>query len=255
MRKNICISVLVLVLLGGVNCFAGEWEYSGLVSASYNETHVSSNWSGSEQNSKSWMMKGDFRAGKESDVLSRRNTFKAEYGQSSVSGSPSQITADFIDMESIFMRKFNLYVNPYAAASLISQFNEFFDPVVSGQSLGLGWQLIKKENQDLSLRLGGALKQTFESSERPVYDSGAESAVNYSMDFGSGRKFVSELKIFTPFDGSADLRWDSSLYVKLREYLSASLGYLALLGPEPQSFPEDVQTRVTTGLAFSFNLL
>ena len=255
MMKNIGIAVLALLLPGAVNCFAGEWKYSGIVAASYNETHVSSNWSGSEQNSKSWMMKGDFRARKESDVLSRRNTLKAEYGQSSVSDSPSQVTADLIDMESVVMRKFNLYVNPYAAVSLVSQFNEFFDPVVAGQSLGLGWQLVEKENQDLSLRLGGALRQTFKSSEKPVYGSGAESAVNYSIGFGSGRKFVSELKVFTPFDGSADLRWDSSLYVKLREYLSASLGYLAVLGPEPQSFPKDVQTRVTTGLAFSFNLL
>ncbi len=254
MRKIILTAALLLAFTS-LKGYGARWEHSGVISASYNQTAVSGNWEGSETDSRSWMLKADWKTLRISSTGKWENTVNTEYGEVSLSGSETEVSADLIDLESLYTRKLNLYVNPYAAFTVVSQFNQFFNPALLGQSAGLGWDIISSDNQTLNLRAGGALRQKLQKSREPVHERGAESVVSYSLKIGEGARFISELKFFTIFKGSADMRWDSGLYFKLNQYLTARAGYLALFDQEEKNFPRDIQTRLSLGLGFSFNLL
>ncbi len=255
MKQVIYISAVAFVLLLLRSSEALSWEYSGFAGFDYNETIVSDNWEGSEQDSKNWMISLDLSAEREREYDNWLNTLKSEYGEASVSGGSSQVSADLIDIESVYTRKLNVYLNPYGAASVISQFNEFFNPSVLGQSAGLGWSLIKQPDQTLNTRIGAALRQRLEKGEEPLHQTGAESVTSYSLKMREGTRFVSELRLFTEFEEEFEMRWDNSLYVKLRQYLTARAGYLVLYGPSGKYFIDNARTRFTLGLGFSFNLV
>ncbi|MBN2406228.1 MAG: DUF481 domain-containing protein [Elusimicrobia bacterium] len=256
MKMNILCAVLLVCVAG--TAAAGDWKISGIIGANYSETAVSDNWTAGETDARSWMLMGDGAAERDGELTDWLNTLKAEYGKASLSGSGEQENADLIYMNSIYKYKLTPSINPYAALNADSQFTEFFDPSVLTESAGLGWNILVKDDQNLNTRMGIAFKQTMLSGAETGSETGAESITAYDLKLREYAKFVSEFKVFTAFDAGADVRWDSSLYVKLGKYLTAQVGYLVIHEydadmPRPE-LPEDIQTRLTFGLGLSYNL-
>jgi len=237
--------------------FAGAegWKVSGIIAANYSETAVSDNWSGGEADARTWMIKGEGSAEKDMEKTNWLNTAKMEFGKASLGDDPEQENADLIDMDSVYSYKMNSCLNLYSAVTADSQFTELFDPAVIGESAGIGWILVAKEKQNLKTRAGAALRQTVASGADTENDTGAEWITNYDLKMNEHTKFVSELKMFTAFEASADTRWDNSLYIKLGEYLTAQAGYLLVNSGMPGTDLKDtIETRLTFGLGISYNL-
>ncbi len=255
MKKYIFLLITITALTPKAE--AG-WEISGSLSANYSGTAVSDNWEGSESNAKNWMVQSDIYADLEEKKSDLSNSLKVEYGESTSEDESFKVTADRIYLESVYSYKVSRYGNPYASFSAETYFRNFFDPGELTEAAGISWDVLKKEEQTLKTRMGGALKQTLSKDEKPKHDTGMQWVTNYSLKIAKNIRYISELNMFTAFDGGADMRWDNSLHVELNRYLTARIGYLALHdydpdGPSPK-FPDDIQHRLTFGIGASFNL-
>ncbi|MFC2061601.1 DUF481 domain-containing protein [Elusimicrobiota bacterium] len=250
---------ILLTVIAGIiaisSAGAEDWKITGFIGASYSETAVSDNWAGGEVDVRNWMIRGEGSAEKDLEKTNWLNTSKLEFGKASLGDAPEQENADLIDIDSVYSYKMNDYVNPYLAVTADSQFTELFDPAVYGESAGIGWLIISRQDQNLKTRTGLAFRQTAASDIDTVSNTGAEWITNYDLLLNEYAKFVSELKMFSAFDASVDTRWDSSLYVKLGKYLTAQVGYLLVNPGVPgMDFEDTVQTRLTFGLGFSYNI-
>ena len=98
------------------------------------------------------------------------NSYKFGYGQARLGSQSIRKTDDKIDLESVLTYKIGVYINPYASATLKTQFMEgvtfdasghakpvsnFFDPAYLTQAVGVGYQPIP----EVKTRLGAALRE------------------------------------------------------------------------------------------------
>ncbi|MGM0442467.1 MAG: DUF481 domain-containing protein [Elusimicrobiota bacterium] len=254
MRRITLYTILICFTASGL-LKGAEWDLSGVAGANYSQTAVNDNWSGGETNSRDWSFKSDGAAERETEKTSWLNSLKFEFGKTSVDNGPEQESSDLIYYNSIYKYKHNLYVNPYISFNTDTQFTDFFDPVTLTESAGIGWNIISGESQNLRTRVGAALKQSIVSKKETYRETGGEWISNYDLNLNEHVKLVSELKMFTAFDAKTDTRWDTSLYFKLGKYLTAQTGYLLINNKQPgKDFSDTVETKLTFGLGFSYNL-
>lgn len=257
MKKAVYICV-ILGILNSIKVYGSDWKLSGLLGVSYNETSISDNWSGGETDARNWIIKGEGSAEKDAEKINWLNILKLEYGKASIAESAEAENADLVDFDTIFSYKLNKYSHPYLAFMVDTQFTEFFNPAVLGESAGIGLIIYKNDMQNLKTRVGFALRQTIYKNLDDEIDTGAEWITNYALILNQNIKLVSEVKIFTAFDAGADLRWDNGLYIKLSKYLTSQIAYLVIHNYDPEAprpeLPDDIQTRLTFTLGISHNL-
>lgn len=281
MKKILLLSVLAFY---GAALFAQDpkWNFKGMFGASYNETMVSSKWSGAEKNSRSWQFKLDASAERDSEKTNWMNILKEEFGKSKVGNDSETESADLIDFSSVLFRKLSVCVNPYISFILDTQNQEFLYPVTYSESAGLGWDIIKTKEQNLKTRSGVAFRQIYDKRHNKIdpatnlvvqysaadniktsqietskSETGAEWITNYDLLMTATSKFVSEARVFTAFKGGVNLRWDNSVYFQLAKYLTLQLGHLTIYNYDkiPRPFwPDDIETRFTVTLGLSYNL-
>lgn len=250
--------IVAIGILGGSFADAEEWKIRGIIGVNYSETAVSDNWSGGETDVRNWMVTGNGSLEKDGEKTNWLNTLKLEYGKTALAGSDEEENVDLIYFSSLYKYKVSISLNPYLGFNTDTQFTDFFDPAVYTESAGIGWNIITKETHNLMTRSGIAFKQTVVSGRGSENETGAEWITDYDFKINEYVKFVSELKMFTAFDAGTDMRWDNSMYVKLGKYFTAQFGYLAVHEydadmPRPD-FSDDIQTRLTFGLGFAYNL-
>ncbi|OQA92613.1 MAG: hypothetical protein BWY26_00152 [Elusimicrobia bacterium ADurb.Bin231] len=272
--KRLSLPVAVIVFLSSLSFAADSaWKYKGIFSANITATSVSNNWSGAEQDSRSWGVKLDAAA--ERDVASSNwlNTLREEYGRTKNTGSEEQTSADLIYFNSIYTKKMSIYVNPYAGFLADTQHDKFADPVTLTESFGNGIWIKSTPEQQLKTRVGVAFKQYYDSKKNGVSkaddpgtlnkiekwktSTGGEWITNYDLLVNKDVKFASEANVFSAFDGGATLRWDNNLYVKLSSILTLQLNYLVRYNYDKNIkpvWPKDVEERLTIGLGLSYNL-
>ncbi|MBN1823065.1 MAG: DUF481 domain-containing protein [Endomicrobiales bacterium] len=252
----------LILLFGFVFAFpppacCGDTVLKGMFGATFTQTGVSDNWSGQEKNSKSWGLKLDASAVRKYLKTEWSNTLKEEYGKSEISGSPEQVSLDLIDFNSVFTYKASVYANPYVSFLVTTVHDTFHDPVTYRESAGVGWAFIDREKHHLKLRTGFAYDQKFGSKIGAVRETGAEGVFNYDIVLSETSKFVSEARYFTAFKSDSNLRWDSSFYAKLSQYVTLALNYLEIFNSTPDAkreWPTEIETRFTVTLGLSYNL-
>jgi hypothetical protein len=279
-------AVLAVMLLSGAGAYAedpvAKWKITGIAGFTYGLTEVSSNWTGTEKNSKSWMGKFDATLERDDATTNWANTLKEEFGKARQAGSDETTSADLIDFRSIVLWKYSIYVNPYVSGLVTTQNSAFLDPVTYTESAGVGFWLLKRPEQNLMTKAGIALRQKYDSikwvtnattglSERyssldkpetakiedSLQETGGEWITNYDLLLTPNTKFVSEARVFSAFKGGANLRWDSSLYLKAGKYLTTQVGYLLIYDFDRiprRSWPSDIETRFLVTIGMSFNL-
>lgn len=255
-----------------------DWKFKGFLGASLAQTNVSRDWSGGEDDSANWAVRLDSSAEKDWTRTNWLNTLKSEFGRTKTESSPSSESADLIYLNSIYSWKFSKAFSAYTALAVDTQHTDWLDPVTYGESAGGGWLIINKEKQHLKVRSGAALRQVYDKKdlnketgiwysstddpetakiEESRSESGGEFITNYDLLFGDDKKFVSEAKVFSAFNGGASLRWDNSLYIKLGKYLTLQLSYLAIYDYNEEldmSWPRDIETKLAIMLGFSYNI-
>ena len=277
--KYLAVTVMAVCLCSLTSAETGKWTYKGMLAASYNQTQVSPNWPGGENNTSNWSAKLDASAEKSFSKTNWLNILKTEYGKSKIAGGPQQESSDLFKFDSIYTWKLNAIVDPFLSGSIETQYSEFYDPATYIETAGVGRTIIEQKPHLLKTRAGVAFRQKFDKKELIVgqlnqYTSsvdnpktakieevktgvGAEWVTNYEWLISENTKFISEAKVFDAFDGGASVCWDSGLYVKLSKYFTLQLSYLAIYdysGYSKPVWPNDIETRMTTAIGFSYNI-
>ncbi len=226
----------------------GEWKHS-LVTG-LNVTQVSfSDWAQGGENSLAYAVSGIGKTTYEPKNVSWSLSYKLGFGQTKLGNESLRKTDDKIELESVFTYKFGAYVNPYAAATLKTQFatgykydnlgnatplSRFFDPAYLTQSVGAGYQLIPQ----IKTRLGYALREITTSEfytyadnpntpehERVKIEDGFESVTDVQWKMDDNVVFISKIELFmtvrTP--DKAILRSDNTLRVQAAKYIAVTL--------------------------------
>lgn len=177
------------------------------------------------------------------------NAYRLAFGQTRLGNQGLRKTDDEIYFESLLIYKFGLYINPYAAATLRTQFakgfmydnlgnrieaSKFFDPGYLTQSLGVAYKPIP----EITTRLGVGIREVITSDfpgyaddpltveiEKTRTDGGMESVTNIEWKFAENMVFASNLELFAPFKtlDRITVRSDNAIVAKVNKYVTANL--------------------------------
>jgi hypothetical protein len=251
-----------------------SWKHTMIVSA--NITQISfTDWSQGGENALAYAL---FLEGKSTyavDFIEWVNSYKFGYGQARLGSQSIRKTDDKINLESVLTYKIGTYVNPFASASLNTQFTEgvmydaaghatpvsnFFDPGYLTQTLGAGYQSIP----EVKTRLGAAIRETIakkyamayigDSTETVKVEGGVESVTEVAWTVMENVVLNAKLEIFAPikqFDRMT-VRSDNTLSAKVNKYISMNLNVYLLNDPQVQA---RTQIKQTLALGFNFTLM
>lgn len=264
MRK--VIALLVCLFFGAAGLYAQQaeetsaefpkWKTSGVLTWAYNQTAVSKNWEGKETFARAWQARINLALERDGEKTNWSNSFKEEYGETD-SSDEHTIGLDLIEFNTVLTYKIYKYLQPYGSFYVLSQNNEFWDPVTYIESVGLSFTMFDNSINTLKVRLGGALKQVDDSDKGNTREQGAEAIATYSLLFHKSAKFTSEARLFESFDDGEDLRWENKLFLKTGPWFTTEFGYTVFYDRariEAHNWPEDIETMFYVAFGFSFNI-
>jgi hypothetical protein len=254
-----------------------SWKHTVIISA--NITQVSfTDWSQGGENALAYAL---FLEGKSTyavDQINWVNSYKFGYGQARLASLGIRKTDDKIDLESVFTYKIGGYINPFASASLKTQFKEgvmydaaghatpvsnFFDPAYLMQTVGFGYQSIP----EVKTRLGAAVREVITKSyvvysddptttqvEKVKVEGGVESVTEVNWTLMENILLTAKLEIFAPVKhfNHMTVRSDNTLSAKVNKYLSMNLNVQLINDPAVQA---RTQIKQTLALGFNFTLM
>jgi hypothetical protein len=255
-----------------------SWKHTMIISA--NITQISfTDWAQGGENALAYALFLEGKSTYAKEKIEWINEYKFGYGQAKLGSQGIRKTDDKIDLESVLTYKIGAYINPFASASLKTQFAEgvmfdasghatpvsnFFDPAYLTQTVGVGYQPIP----EVKTRLGAALRETiakiFASKysddlttsevEKVRVEGGIESVTEVGWTVMENVILNAKLEIFAPlkqFDRMT-VRSDNTLSAKINKYLSINFNVQFLNDPQVQA---RTQVKQTLALGFSYTLL
>ena len=202
--------------------------------------------------------------------------YKFKFGQAKLNEEGIRKTDDEINLESVLTLKYGLHVNPYMAASLLTQFaagydypdtgakvqvSDFFDPAYIKQSAGVGF-LISKE---LKTRLGLALREIItnkfnqyaaeplESETKKIRVTGGfESETEIELPVDDNVLFKGKLDLFAPMKtlDRMVLHGETTLVAKVSKIFSAELSAFFINDPDVTPFTQ-IKQGLSIGIAYA----
>jgi hypothetical protein len=175
------------------------------------------------------------------------------------------------DLRTQFAKGFDYTGNPFggegddARADLEPpvQTSAFFSPAFITESIGLTYEPL----QSFTIRLGGAAKQTIVHNPdfRVLYgleeenlvrvEAGAELASSYDRSLTENIRYRSDLNVFFSFNQTEDppdARWDNTINMKINDWLSTDLRFVALFDKD---ITNAIQLKETISVGVSFTLI
>lgn len=204
------------------------------------------------------------------------NVYKLAFGQTRLGDQALRKTDDIIDLSTVYTLKLNAYVNPYAAATMKTQFakgfmypkpdsgvqvSAFFDPAYLTQSAGAGYQPVK----EVKTRIGLALREVLTSSfnqytddpltkevEKSTVDGGLESVTNVDWNLAENIILSSQLELFDPFKHLDELvvRNTTTITGKVNKYVTAIFG-LQVINEKRISPKTQIKETIALGLSYA----
>jgi hypothetical protein len=206
------------------------------------------------------------------------NTLKLLFGQARLSEQGLRKTDDEIYFETLFIYQLWQSLNPYAAATVRTQFapgyqypdsspkrqvSAIFDPAYLTQSVGF----IYEPAPVFSTRLGVAAREVVTSKytayaddpksteiEKVRTDGGLESISAFRWEFLENMLFASRLELFAPFTemDRVIVRWDNSISAKVNEYISVGINVQLV---NDVNVTPLTQVKQSLGIGVSYTLL
>lgn len=222
-----------------------EWKHT--LVAGLTVTQVSyTDWSQGGENALAYTLSVDGKSVQDLTMTNWSNSYKLAYGQTRLGSKGLRKTDDKIELESVLTYKLGSTINPYASATLKSQFDDGFkyddatntkiktssplDPMFLTQAVGVGYQPIVQ----VKTRLGAALREvlsdgfnyaddasTVPTIERSKIEGGMESVTDVEIRIEENTMFTSKLEMFAPFNNIdvVVLRSDNTLSSKVNKYI------------------------------------
>ncbi|NOZ57645.1 MAG: DUF3078 domain-containing protein [Calditrichaeota bacterium] len=252
------------------------WTREAVGTLNLSQTTLS-NWVQGGENTFAWQ--ADFRASfvNNQPRSAWRNNAKLSYGMSKIADAEARKSVDEIRVESVYVRKLGIFVDPYAAVRAETQMttgydysgegrrpvSAFLDPGYFVESLGVGFQ----PWSFLKTRFGAALKQTVADKYRQLYtddpatptlervrsEVGAESVTDVNKKLGEKTVYTAKLELFSNLKGirQVDVRWDNLLSAKVSELISVNFNF-KLFYDSDVSKKRQIRQTLMVGLSYAF---
>jgi hypothetical protein len=251
------VSVIALAVLCSVESTAQSpdttWKHT--LVAGISATQVTfTDWSQGGENALAWALRLEGKSEMIVPLWTWTNNYKFGFGQAKLGDKAIRKTDDKIDLESVLAYKTGWPVNPYAAATLKTQFttgytydatdrrtavSSFFDPAYLVQSAGFEY----KPALWIKTRLGAALREVITSVytqyaddpstpavEKTKTEGGLESVTDIELSLDDNILFTSHIELFDPVKhmDRVVVRSDNMLTAKVSKYIVVSLNLVLI---------------------------
>ena len=276
----VIISILPLYALSLAQTVQPVPEYGwkhGLV-AGLTLTQVGfTDWAQGGENALAYTIFADGKSIDDEENSNWTNTYKFAFGQTRLSNQGLRKADDIIDLSTVFTYKLGTLINPYAAATVKTQFakgymypkadsavqvSAFFDPGYLTQSAGVGYQPIK----EIKTRLGFALREiitnkfnqysdnpeTKDKIEKVSVDGGMESVTDVEWQLDDNILFTMKLEMFAPFKRFDEIvvRDNTSLVAKVNKYITAMFN-VQLINEKRVTPRTQIKETIALGLSYT----
>jgi len=266
--KRIWSMVLLLALLVSGAAVQAEdktvsgWQSSLITDLTATQTAYSDSWQGGEAGSINWVGNLNGLAEKQASAwFNFKSALKMSYGQTMTQDAetkdwskPTKST-DLIDWENVGRFTFGMYVDPYAAFRLETQFMDasvedkkrYFTPMKLTESAGIARMFYHKDKDQIVSRLGLALRQIvteaivdeYLSTERATAtDGGIESVTDANLSLSDRLKYTGKLTLYkalffsdkddfagTEFEDdwqAIDVNWENIVNVRITKVITVN---------------------------------
>jgi hypothetical protein len=290
---RIILSLIALAVLAMPQALPAEpWQAALDASLMATQNAYSNSWTGGEAGALSWANNWNFLAQRQFDATwHSKNTVKLAFGQTHSQEQeskrwlkPSKST-DLIDAESMWRMTLGLFVDPFAAVRMESQFLDasqpdnirYVNPLRFTESLGAAKSLFKEKDRELTFRLGAAFRQ--DMNKGVIIDTagtkkdfsgnngGAEFVADYKTPLGSDKaSFASKMTVYKAvfnsqkddlagqpnenYWKSPDAAWENTLTASISKYLMVNL-YLQMLYDKELDLRARYKQTLSLGLTYS----
>ncbi len=252
----------------------------------------SNSWTGGEAGALSWATNWNFVGQRQFNARwHSKNTIKLAFGQTHSQEQESKRwmkpvkSTDLIDAESLWRMTLGLFVDPFAAIRLESQFLDasqpdnirYGNPLKFTESLGAAKSLFKEKDRELTFRLGAAFHQQMDKGviidtvgtkkDFTSNSGGAEFVTDYKTPVGSDKityngKFSVYKAVFNSNNSelaglpnenywkAPDVSWENGLVANISKYLMVNL-YLQMLYDKEVDLRARFKQTLSLGLTYS----
>ncbi len=280
MKKILGVPLLLVVLISQARAQVDTsygWHHRLIAELHLAEVSFS-HWTQGGTNALSYIAGVNGQSVRNAPKTNWTTTYKLDYGQTKLDGQALEKTDDEINLESVLTYKIGTRVNPYVAASLLTQFgpgyqysdtvgvapvevSNFFDPAYIKEGAGMGW-LVSKEFQT---RLGLALREIVtnhfnqyasEPLENEVkkirVQGGLESESEVEVPVDDNVLFRAKIDLFSPFNtmNRIVIHGEGSLIAKVSKIFSAELSALVIEEPDISPYTQ-IKQGLSLGISYA----
>ena len=249
-----------------------DTTWKNLLVAHLNLTQVSfTNWAQGGENSLSYGIGAEGASTMNDSTVNWDNEYKFAFGQARLSDQGLRKTDDKIDLASVLTYKVDSWINPYASATLKTQFakgytyddtghatlvSNFFDPGYLQQSVGAGFQPMK----EVKIRFGTGLREIFAADftnyangQKSSVDGGLEMVTDVHWEIDTNILFTSKIELFDPYKslGVVVVHSDNTINCRVSKYIQVTLNVQIV--NEKDVTPE-TQYAQTLGMGLTYSI-
>ncbi|MBN1212642.1 MAG: DUF3078 domain-containing protein [candidate division Zixibacteria bacterium] len=298
--RKLFVITLILMLLPAVTIMGQEeekpavkgWKKTLIVDVTATQTAYSDSWVGGEIGSFNWV--GNLNGAAEKKLkpwFDFRSTLKLSFGQTisqdtARNWNKPRKSTDLIDWENVGRILLNTFVDPYVAFRLESQFldasieakKRYFSPTKLTESAGIAHRFYERENDQVTSRLGLALRQIFKTGitdsvlltteDSTFVDGGIESVTDVTLTLSDKMNYTGKLTLFkalffsqkddfkdTPEEDywkTVDINWENIVSANLSKIITV-IFYTQFLYDKQVSVKG--RFKETLGIGFVFKLV
>jgi hypothetical protein len=251
------------------------WKHSMVAGLTLTQVAFT-DWAQGGENALSYTLSSDGKSIDDESTSNWTNTYKFAFGQTRLGDQGLRKTDDFIDLSTVFTYKLGSFINPYAAATMKTQFakgyiynaagndsaiSKFFDPAFLTQSVGAGYQPIKEVKTRLGLGLREVITNTFNTytndpttpeTEKTTVDGGIESVTNIEWQWEENILFTFQIELFAPLKtlNEVVVRNSNNITAKVNKYVTAILS-VQLINEKRITPRTQVKETIALGLSYT----
>ena len=290
--KHLAISLVLTAAIIPSLLTAEPWQAALDANLMATQNAYSNSWTGGEAGSLSWATNWNFVGQRQFNAKwHSKNTVKLSFGQTHSQEQESRRwmkpvkSTDLIDFESMWRMTLGLFVDPFAAVRLESQFLDasqagnirYANPLKFSESFGAAKSIFKEKDRELTFRLGAAFRQQMDrgviiDTAGTIKDitsnsGGAEFITDYKTPVGSDKityssKFSVYKAVFNSqnvslaglpnenYWKSPDVSWENGLVAGISKYLMINL-YLQMLYDKEVDLRTRFKQTLSLGLTYS----
>jgi hypothetical protein len=242
----------------------GAWKKSLVIDITATQASYSDSWAGGEAGNLSWA--ANLNGSAERQLKARMNlksALRLSFGQTLTQDADTKDwgnlkkSTDLVDWETVSRFTVDFYVDPYAAFRLESQFldasfdrkKRYFNPLKLTESVGAARRFYEKENDNITSRLGLALRQTLRevvidsvlltTEDSTLTDGGLESVTDVVLTLNDKMTYTGKLTLYkalyfskkddvkgTPYEDdwkAVDVNWENIIAASLSKIITVNL--------------------------------